>query len=279
MKRRTRILLGVAIIIGVVAPVGAFTGGTAMASPGGRWPSWPTNYTCSGGNLQTGTFSVIPSGTYGNLTVTGACQPAPNAVINVIGNVNVSAHGALDAQSYPSKLTVGRDVTAGPGALLGLGCLPNPTATSTTGHPCVDAHGKPTTGQSEITVNGNIIAWDADTVLLNGITVRGSVALLGGGGAIPWAIKTNTIGGNLLVGNVTPDWLGVIVNKVGGNVLLVNVHITDTDPNPAIFVASNTIGQNLACFGLAPAVSGGFGNEHNVVGGHAFGQCANLLDE
>ena len=130
-----------------------------------------------------------------------------------------------------------------------------------------------------ITVNRNIIAWNAGTVLPNGITVRGSVTLLGGGGAIPWAIKTNTIGGNLLVGNVTPDWLGVIVNRVGGSMIPANVHITDTDPNRAIFVAGNTIGQNLACWGLAPAVSGEFGNEHNTIGGHVFGQCANLVDE
>ena len=61
--------------------------------------------------------------------------------------------------------------------------------------------------------------------------------------------------------------------------VLTNIGITDTDPNPAIFVASNTVGRDLICWGLAPAVSGGFPGEVNVVGGRALGQCANLPDE
>ena len=276
MKRRTRILLGVAVIIGVVAPVGTFTGGSAMAAPSVQAPA---NYTCSGGNIQTGTFSLIPSGTYANLTITGACQPGFDAVINVLGSVHVGEHAVFDAQSRPATITVGHNVTAGSGSLLGLGCLPNPSPTNSTGHPCVDAKGNPTLGHSKITIDGDVLAWNADTVLLNGITVEGSVALIGGGGAIPWAIKTNTIDGNFLVSNVTPDWFGAIVNNVGGSMILLDIRITDTDPNPAIFVASNTVGQNLACYGLAPAVSGGFGNEHNVVGGHTFGQCEHLMDE
>ena len=102
MKHRNRILLGVALITGLVAPAGAFSGGTAMASPP---HAMPTPYTCTGGDFQTGTFVPIPSGTYANITVQGACQPAPNAVINVLGNVNVAAHGAFDAQSFPSTIT------------------------------------------------------------------------------------------------------------------------------------------------------------------------------
>ena len=82
---------------------------------------------------------------------------------------------------------------------------------------------------------------------------------------------------------MTPNWLGVIVNKVAGNVILTNVHITDglppnNDPMPTIFVASNQVGRNLICWGLGPYMSGGFGTEHNVVGGKAIGQCANLTD-
>ena len=136
-------------------------------------------------------------------------------------------------------------------------------------------------GHSTITVKGNITAIDADTVLLNGIKVKGNVTLIGGGEDVnPWSIKTNTIGRNLVVIGVTPNWIGVILNKVRGNVILLNITITDPgDPSPTIFVASNTIGQNLICHGLAPAVSGGFPGEVNVVGGRALGQCANLKDE
>ncbi len=293
-----RILFGAAVMVassGAVATGLVGTTGIASAHPSN---GWPVAYTCTGGEFNpadppSSTFVAIPSGTYASITVKGACQPAPNAVITVLGDVNVAAGAVLDAQSYPSTITVRHDVTAGPRSLLGLGCLPNPTPTSTTGHPCVDANGNPTTFSSSIKVDGNVTAWAANTVLLNGITVKGNVTLIGSEGtatvaeratAIPWAIKTNTIGGNLIVADTTPIWVGVIVNKVGGNVILFNVHITDglppnNDPMPTIFVASNTVGQNLGCWGLGPYLSGGFGTEHNVVGGQALGQCANLPDE
>ena len=281
MKHRNRILLGVAVMTGFVAPVGtfAFSGGPAAAAPPG---AVPMAYTCSGGDFASGKLTSIASGNYASITVTGACDVVPGAVINVAGNVTVAAGAVFDAQSAPSTIAVGHNVFAGAGALLGLGCFPNPPG-HTTGHPCVDAEGNPTSGSSHITVGGNLIAIGANTVLLNGISVDANVVLNGGGGAIPWAIKANTIGGNLIVSNMAPNWLGVIVNKVGGNVILFNVHITDglppnNDPNPTIFVASNTVGQNLICLGLGPAVSGGFGNEHNVVGHQALGQCAHLTN-
>ena len=275
MHRRNRILVSVAVIAGFVAPVGALalSSGPATAAPSS--PA-PMPYTCSGGDLQTGTFVSIPSGTYASITVKGACQPAPNAVINVVGNVEVTANSAFDAQSFPSTITVGHNVTAGAGSLLGLGCLPNPPG-HMTGHPCVEVNGNgsPTTKTSNVTVNGNIITWDANTVLLNGITVGGSVSLIGGGGAIPWAIKTNTIGGNVLIAGASPEWIGLIVNKVGGSVVLLDDHITDTDPTQTIQIGNNTIGQNLICFDLGPAVGGGFGPP-NTVGHLSLGQCANL---
>lgn len=303
MKHGIRILLGVAVITGFVAPVGAFafSGGSAVASP---WNKAPMPYTCSGGDIQTRTFVPIPSGTYASITVKGACQPAPGAVINVAGNVNVAAGAALDAQSYASTITVGHDVWAAPGSLLGLGCLPDPTPTSTLGHPCKDPlTGKPseTAGSSNITVNGSIFAWFANTVLLNGITVKGNVTLIGSTGtatateratAIPWAIKNNTIDGNLFVGDMTPLWLGVMVNHVGGNVILFNIQITDglptnpptppqnVDTTPTIIVGYNTIQQNLGCWGLGPNLAGGFGpQQSNIVVGHAFGQCADLTKQ
>jgi hypothetical protein len=259
--------------------------------------------TCSGGDFQTHTFTPIKSGTYANITVRGACQPESGAVIKVIGDVNVAPGGALDAQSFPSTITVGHDVTAAPGSLLGLGCLPDPPnpvtqAVSTLGHPCLDpATGMPseTAGNSTITVKGNIFAWYANAVLLNGITVKGNVTLIGSVGtatateratAIPWAEKLNTIGGNLVVANMTPIWLGVLDNHVGGNVILANVQITDglptnpptppadVDTTPTIFVAFNTVGQNLGCWKLGPYLFDGVPGEVNVVTGHSFGQCA-----
>jgi len=293
MKHRSRILLGVAVVTGFVAPLGAFafSGGSATAAP----PSTtPPALTCSGGDFSTGTFVSIPSGTYSSIWVKGACQPAQGAMITVVGGVNLAPHAVFDAQSYPSTITVGQDVTAGTGSLLGLGCLPDPQG-HTTGHPCKDATGMPseTAGQSNITVDGNITAWQANTVLLNGITVKGNVTLIGSKGtantnqrttAIPWAIKNNTIGGNLTVSDATPLWLGVLLNNVAGNVTLTNIQITDglppnNDTGPTIIVALNTIRQNLACSGLGPNLwagfpGGGLPNEVNMVSGVASGQCA-----
>ena len=298
-----RILFAAAMMVASSGAVITGLVGTTGIASAHQSNGWPTSYTCTGGDFQTGTFVPIPSGTYANITVAGACPPAANAVITVLGDVNVAPGAVLDAQSFPSTITVGHDVTAAPGSFLGLGCLPDPTPTSTTGHPCTDpTTGQPseTAGNSNITVNGSIFAWLANAVLLNGITVNGNVTLIGSEGtatateratAIPWAIKTNTIGGNLIISDMTPIWLGVLVNHVHGSVFLFNIHITDglptnpptppadVDTTPTIFVASNTIEQNLGCWGLGPYLSGGFGGEVNTVGGQTFGQCVNLPDE
>ncbi len=289
MKHRSRILLGVAAVTGFVAPVGAFalSGGPAAAAPP---KPLPPAYTCSGGDLQTGKFVPIPPGTYGSLWIKGACQTAPGTVITVVGSVTVQPHAVFDAQSFASTITVGGDITTGTGSLLALGCLPDPVG-HTTGHPCTDPNtGQPSeeAGSSNITVGGNITASQPDLVLLNGITVVGNLSVRGSKGtanvhqrttSIPWAIKNNTIGGNLTVSDVTPDWFGLLLNHVAGSVTLTNIQITDglppaNDPGPTVIVASNTIGVNLACSGIGPYFWNGFPFEPNIVGGVASGQCA-----
>jgi hypothetical protein len=264
----------------VVAGALALSGGPAMAAV--SWHS-STAYTCTGGDLASGTFTSIPSGNYASITVKGVCNVQPDAVINVRGNINVVPGAVFDAQSAPSTITVKGSVTAGPGSLLGLGCLPNPPG-HMTGHPCsVDP-----TGSSDITVKGNLTAWHASAVLLNGIRVKRNVTLIGSEGtatvteratAIPWAIKNNTIGGNFTAGDMTPIWIGLLLNKVRGNVILFNIHITDglppnNDPTPTIQVVLNTVGRNLVCFGNGPNLNVSTPGEANVVGGRALGQCA-----
>ena len=104
---RFRIALG-AVMVMVLSAVAAT--GIASAAPG-------NNYTCTGGS--------IPGGNYASITVTGFCNIVPEAVINVTGNINVAPGAVLDAQSAPSTITVGHNVTAGAGSLLGLGCQPS----------------------------------------------------------------------------------------------------------------------------------------------------------
>jgi hypothetical protein len=263
---RLRILGSLAVAAALALPTGSvMAAGSSTAQA----------YTCTGGDFASGTFTSIPSGNYASITVTGVCNIQPDAVINVVGNINVAPGGVLDAQSAPSTITVGHNVTAAPGSVLGLGCQPTNWIGRFAGVPCAVEPD----GHTTITVHGNVTATDADTVLLRMVTVNGNVSLSGGGGEIPWSIKGNTIGRNLTISGVTADWLGVQFNRIGGNATLTNITATDPgDPGRSVAVVENTVGRNLICMGLAPAVSGGFfPGEVNHVGHKAIGQCAPLV--
>lgn len=267
MRRALQLL---AVSTGAVALA---VSGTAVASAAKSTP--PMAYTCTGGDFASGNLTHIPSGNYASITVTGACDVTPDAVINVVGNVNVAAGAVLDAQSAPSTITVGHNVTAEAGSLLGLGCQPTNSIGRFAGVPCAVEPD----GHSTITVDGNVTATGANTVLMRKTTVNGNVTLTGGGGEIPWSIKGNTIGGNLTITGVTADWLGVQFNVIGRNATLTNITATDPgDPGRTVAVVENTVGRNLNCTGLAPGVSGGFiPGEVNHVSGNANGQCASLI--
>lgn len=245
-----------------VAVALALSGGPAMANGGP-----PTPYTCDGGE--------IPPGNYTTLTVTGFCDVPVDAVINVAGSVKIAAGAVLDAQSAPSTITIGGNVTAAKGSLLGLGCQP-PSLTGNSAHECTEEP----EGYSTIIVHGNVTATGAAAVLLNGITVDGNVTLTGGGSdEIPWSIKNNTIAGNLTINGQTTIWLGVLFNDIGRNATLTKIAVTDEDGDaPGVYIVENTIDRNLSCTGLTPGVSGGFNPDSvNVVGRNASGQCAALV--
>jgi hypothetical protein len=269
---KVRILFGAAMM---VASSGALAtglvGATGIASAS---QSGPPAYTCTGGDLASQTFTSIPSGTYSSITVAGVCNVAPGAAINVVGNFNVDPGAFFDGQSVTSTITVGHNVTAGAGALLGLGCQPTNAIGMFAGVPCMDNPA----GQTVITVDGNVTTTNADTVLLRGLTVGGNVTLTGGGGDIPWSIKGDTIGGNLTISEVTADWLGVQFNHIGNNATLTDITATDPgDPGRTVAVVENTVLHNLNCTGLAPGVSPGFiPGETNHVGHNATGQCASI---
>ncbi|HEY6854552.1 MAG TPA: hypothetical protein VI139_09895, partial [Gemmatimonadales bacterium] len=273
MRKALRVL---AVSVGAAA---VMVSGTAAAS---AQATSPMAYTCTGGDFATGNFTSIASGNYASITVTGVCNVVPDAVINVVGNINVAAGAVFDAQSAPSTITVGHNVTAAAGSLLGLGCQPTNTIGMFAGVPCA----ADPDGHTTITINGNVTATDANTVLMRGavapgagkLTVNGNVTLTGGGGDIPWSIKGNTIGRNLTISDVTADWLGVQFNTIGGNATLTNITATDPgDPGRTVAVVENTVARNLNCTGLAPGVSGGFiPGEVNHVGHNANGQCASI---
>ncbi len=256
-RTRARILGSLAVTAAL-----ALSADPAMAAGSAR----AKELRCSGGD--------IPSGTYASIVVTGVCSVPADAVIRVIGNVEVRPGAVLDAQSAPSMITVRHNVTAAAGSLLGLGCQ-SPAYTGNSGHECIVEPD----GHSTITVYGNVKAFQADTVLLNGITVKKNVTLIGGGGEIPWSIKNNTIRGNLTVSGQTTSWLGVLFNSIHKNATLTRIAVIDEHPGaPGVYVVRNAVGRNLICRKLTPGVSGGFiPGEVNVVGRHAIGQCASLV--
>ena len=283
MKRILLVIASVAaLLIGASAPAAATQS--------------PRAFICAGGDFNTGTFTHIHSGTYASITVIGACDVDPYATITILGNLTVAAGAVFDAQTVPSTITVGHNVTAGPGALLGLGCQPDfahntghecgamfdpddaPDVVSDPDYPCVPEAENPFgCSSSAITVHGSITTAGANTVLLNGIKVSGNVTLVGGGGDIPWSIKNNTIGRNLTAIGITADWFGALFNHVNGSMTLIKITATDPeDTTPPVYVVRNTIGRNLTCFDLGPALSFGFyPGEANTVGHKAIGQCAN----
>lgn len=226
----------------------------------------PAPYTCTGGE--------IPSGTYRSITVTGACSVPSGAVVKVTGNVYVAGGAQLDAQSAPSTITVGHNVIGAAGSFVGLGCQP-PSMTGNSAHECATDP----EGHSTVTVKGNVTAVNAAAVMLNGATVKQNVVLIGGGSAIPWSVKNTTIGGNLVVSGQKTDWLGALFNTIRGNAVFANIVVTDIHPGaPGVYIVRNTVTKNLVCYGLTPGVSGGFvPGSVNVVGGHALGQCADLV--
>jgi hypothetical protein len=256
---RKSIWLRVASVLAVAGPLVLSAGPATAARPA-------MAYRCTGGD--------IPSGTYSRVIVTGACQVSTDGstVIHILGNLRVARGASFDAQSAPSTITVGHNVIAGSRSLLGLGCQPNSAHAE---HPCTYVPD----GSSTITVRGNVKATNADTVLLNGITVGRNVTLSRGGGDIPWAEKNNVIGGNFSAHGMKPEWFGALFNHVGRNMRLINITSMDPeDPHPVVSVVVNTVGHNLICFGLKPAVSGGFiPGEVNFVGHKALGQCAALV--
>ena len=253
-----KVCVGVLVAATVLACAG---GGTFAGATGGR-----KAYTCTGG--------VIPSGTYASIIVAGPCSVAADAVIKVTGSVRVLAGAVLDAQSAPATITVGHDVTGAPGSMVGLGCQP-PAYTNNSAHPCETQPD----GHSTIVVGGNVTLVRAIGVVLNGIQVTCNVTVLGGGSEIPWSIKNNTIHGNLTVAGQTEEWIGILFNTIDKNVILAGITLTGADDatgsgtNP-LFVVRNSIGRNIACFGLDPGVFG-YGN---TISQHALGQCAVLAD-
>jgi hypothetical protein len=164
-----------------------------------------------------------------------------------------------------------------------MGCEPNLSTCTDDPHPDT---GGTLTGQNK--VFGNIRAFQAVGVLLHASTIKGSVSLIGGGGAescdppFPGTFadigsppfsdaEDNTIGGNLTMTGLRSCWLGALRNSVRGNVFVAGNSMADPD---AMEILANHVRGSIACFGNSPAVQyGDSGSSPNQVKRHAFGEC------
>jgi hypothetical protein len=245
--------------------VGALALGALMASaaPAGA----AGTQTCTGDLSDLPASAGVLSGTYvGNVVVDGACAvDAGPAVIDgnltlLLGSTLVAAFGGNG-----SRLTVKGNLDVQQGAALVLGC-------NTTSFTCLDdpSSDNPTLSSPAV-VGGNLTATNALGVLVHNATIRGNVSETSGGGGVncgppdgpppPGAFgifgspvystfEDTSIGGNLGVSNLGSCWLGLIRDRVGGNMTVTGDQLADPD---AIEINDNTISGNLACQGNSMA--------------------------
>jgi hypothetical protein len=240
----------------------------------------PGSLTCSGGTA--GSPTPIVAGIYNGLTVTGICRVVGN--VTVSGNLNIVAGAILNdhAVSFGTVHVTG-NVTVGNGAVLGLGHYGAPFA------------------QSGSVVDGNVVADAPLTLYLGGLTVHGNVVSNGGGSGAAgpfrnFPTKDDIIDGNLIMQGWQGGWIGIIRDKVGGNVVFVdNASVLHQTPDPcgapgepictgsapgadadSSEVDTNTIGGNLICQNNSPVAQRGDAPASlpNSVTGNKIGECS-----
>jgi hypothetical protein len=264
-------LLGVAVALAAL-----LVPGTALAAGSGAG-------TCSNGTMA--------GGTYSSFVVTGVCNIAFGATVQINGNLTVASGASLNDHGSEmwlhGRMHVGGNVLVGKDAVLGLGWnSPN---------------GDGSLGPD--TVGGSIVANQPRALQIGQITIGGNLISNGGGVASTsvadfrnFPVKDNVIHGNLIVQGWHGGWIGLIRNTVGGNVIFSKNVSGSSDTGPGADSDSSevmgsdltgvggpiipqTIGGNLICQGNVPAaqVNPLDGGAPSIVGGVAIGQCAGIV--
>jgi len=239
----------VAVVVVLTFAVGGSI--AAAAKPGAG--------SCAGGTPASP--QVVPAGTYDGFTVTGNCVFGPGTV-TINGHLTIADGGILnDHASGQATVRITGNVNVGKDAVLGLGdydtALPHDSAI----------------------VDGNVVANDPATLYLGGMTIHGNLVSNGGSGpGRNFPIKDDTIDGNLIVEGWTGQWIGVIRDQVGGNVIFSRNTAMDPSVVPgsdSSEVQTNAIEGNLICHHNTPTAQVNVfdGGEPNVVGGNSVGEC------
>jgi hypothetical protein len=213
------------------------------------------------------------------VTVAGNLTVAQGATLNGVGFAN----NQIDLSHFNmATIHVHGNVLVAPGAILGLGCTPAMANDPDFPFPLCSA-----TANSDVAIDGNVIALAPRTMYLDGIVVHGNLVSAGGGPgtavtqadpAFNFPIKDVTVDGNLAVLGWHGGWVGIIRDHIGRNAIYAGNAGNDPDANEVI---TDVVGRNLICFGNSPAAQYGDarfvpGAAPNVVGGLALGECAGL---
>lgn len=211
------------------------------------------SYTCTGTIATPG----VLTGTHSSVVVKGICFVNSGHRAVVKHNLTILAGGGLNAAFGGSDLKVGGNIEVRSGGILVLGCEPFAFTCFNDPHPQTGG-----TLSTHDSVGGNLVGKNALMMLVHNDTIRGYVSQTGGGGGVncntfplgpppngPPAYSTyedNTVGGKLSVTGLKSCWLGVIRNKVGDDVNVINDQLADPD---AIEINSNHIKDDLNCSG------------------------------
>ncbi len=273
MRRRFLVLLSSLGLVGVT--LGAVAAAPVLADS-------PAAFTCSGTFAQPG---ILGSGTYGAVTVGGACLVPPGSTVIVNGGLTVTSGGFLVAAAVfdgicNRSITIngGVSVEAGGSLVLGdgqgSGCVPN----------------------THTVVNGGLQANGAIDLIIHGVVANGGITSVGGGdhgpcnfgaptGPTYLTVEDSQVQGGVSISGYNACWLGFARNTIVGGAQLMNNVLDDPD---AMEILDNTIYGGLACFGnTAGGVpratnqgdvgpGGSLVTEPNTVRGQETGQCVGL---
>ncbi|MGH2844183.1 MAG: hypothetical protein ACRDKL_11475 [Solirubrobacteraceae bacterium] len=271
--------------VGAVSQIGL---GAAAADP----TSTPSSAVCPGATATSPGTQL--QGSYRSLTVQGNAYVAANTTLNVRHNLTLAPGSCLDAFSL-GTVTVGHNIFVRRGATLGLGCAPNVNFSASPGQQTPPTTGIPPCGTTSTIntdwVGHNIIAHQPQTMYLTAVTVGHNVISLGGGfKTLSFPVKDMMIHGNLILAGWQGGpgaWIGAISNHVDGNVVIAGnagARPGDEIANDSTEVDGNTVGRNLICVRNTPPAQYGDakadgppGWNVNTVGGHAIGECADLV--
>jgi hypothetical protein len=267
---RSKLRQGAAVFAAVFA--------VALVAPAVAYAAPTTDLNCVGG--------LVPGGTYGNVTISGACA-AMAGDIHVLGNLTVTGEGGLVAAFAASNLTIDGNLVVAPNGALILGC--EPFAFKCFDDPAANDDNAPGTLMTNDLIRGSLIADGALASVVHHTRINSGVRENGGGGGadgfnpIPVFLpdfgfvpaysdyEDNMISGGLRVTNLATGWFGVFRNHVNGAVVLNNNVLFDPDANE---VADNVINGSLKCSGNVPAIQiGDSGGGPNLVTGMVTGQC------